>query len=148
MLAKWMLALLAACSIGGCCNPRPYRPCGPGFLNNAFVPQSFAGADFRAACQRHDDCYATGVCSRKACDDDFLNEVLASCECSKHPHWCRHWSWHWYLRVRLVGRLGYHPRRTCCGQLRCHRQICRQKQCSNSVSDGDREPCCRKCAGD
>ena len=148
MLAKWILALLAACSIGGCCNPRPYRPCGPGFLNNAFVPQSFAGADFRAACQRHDDCYATGVCSRKACDDHFLNEVLASCNGSKHPCWCRHWSWHWYLRVRLLGSLGYCPRRPCYGQPCCHRQVCRQKQCSDLVSDGDRERCCGKCAGD
>lgn len=116
MWAKWTVAVLAAACLTGCISQPHYRPCGPGFLNNALVPQGFAGVDFRRACQRHDDCYGAG-CDRKACDDRFLNDMLRACECSPMPCLCRLKAYQWYLQVRLLGGIGYQEGGGCgCGQ--------------------------------
>lgn len=51
----------------------PWRPCGWGnpFGGNRLIPQGFHGADFRFACQAHDDCYASGCNRRIDCDRQF-----------------------------------------------------------------------------
>lgn len=100
------LAALAAVCLTGCISNPGYRPCGPGYLNNLMVPQSFTGVDFRPSCQKHDNCYASG-CDRKACDERFLNDMLGACQCSHAPCLCRLRAWQWYAQVRLFGGVGY-----------------------------------------
>jgi hypothetical protein len=129
MWARWTCAALAAVCLTGCVSNPSYRPCGPGYLNNIFVPQGFAGTDFRRACQKHDDCYEAG-CDRKACDDRFYNDMLGACECSDAPCLCRLRAWQWYVQVRLFGGFGYGAT---CGNPGCPR--CR------SQGDG----CCAPC---
>jgi hypothetical protein len=89
-----------------------------------FVPQGFAGVDFRSACQRHDDCYAAG-CDRKMCDDRFLNDMLGACQCSPLPCLCRLRAWQWYIQVRLAGGFGYNSS----GGNRCGCQGCCSSGC-------------------
>ena len=107
MWGKWIFALVAVCSLTGCCSLSQYRPCGPGIFNNVIVPQGFAGVDFRAACARHDSCY--GICGhpRKQCDDRFLQELQSACGCSRLPTLCRMRAAQWYSQVRLFGGGGY-----------------------------------------
>jgi hypothetical protein len=68
------------------------RPCGPDSLKGPLrllIPQGAFGADFRQACRRHDACYDTPGASRAACDARFLDDMLCSCDSSRHPALCR-----------------------------------------------------------
>ena len=151
MSQKSTLALLALSLVTGCCAHGQYRPCGPGFLNNILVPQGFAGADFRSACDRHDQCYSSGTCSRKECDDRFLSDILASCCCSPHNCLCRLRCWQWYCQVRLLGGLGYGRRNQDCG-CPCGGQMsgcgngseCCENQCGCQESCSVPFRCCRR----
>ena len=103
MRARLAIVLLAVSYSVGCRARSQFRPCGPGLCNNALVPQGFAGVDFRPACARHDRCYGSPACSRKTCDDQFLNDMLTACECSPNRCLCRMKAWQWYMQVRLFG---------------------------------------------
>lgn len=83
----------------------PWRPCGPkqSFGSNWLFRQGYAGADFRPACARHDDCLASGMSSRYACDRQFLWDLDAACCCSSRPWLCRFKARQYYLGVRLFG---------------------------------------------
>jgi hypothetical protein len=104
--AKLLTVALLALTLTACAGDQTCRPCGPGYLNNALVPQGCAGADFRDACRAHDQCYGTD-CPRECCDQQFYEELCAACECSEHPALCRLRAWHWYVQVRLLGGPGY-----------------------------------------
>ncbi len=87
----------------------PWRPCGPSesFGGNWLFKQTFAGADFRPACARHDACLAAGCTGRKCCDKMFLWELDRACDCSAFPVLCRLKAREYYLGVRLFGWLWY-----------------------------------------
>jgi len=57
--------------------------CGPGGLpidiGSRLVPDSFMGASFKEACEGHDRCYGTWGQSRRACDERFYGDLIASC---------------------------------------------------------------------
>jgi hypothetical protein len=106
MRATTLLCALAIASLTGCSADQQLRPCGPGYLGNLLVPQGFVGADFRPACRQHDRCYASN-CSRKACDDQFFNDMLGACQCSRASGLCRLKAYQWYWQVRLLGGPGY-----------------------------------------
>lgn len=83
----------------------PWRPCGPqnSFGGNWLFVQTFAGADFRPACARHDACLMSGCTSRKCCDKMFLWELDQACDNSAFPILCRMKARKYYLGVRLFG---------------------------------------------
>jgi hypothetical protein len=85
----------------------PWRPCGPAnsFGANWLFYQGAYGADFRTACQNHDDCLMNPWNSRKACDRAFLDQMSAECANSTHPALCM-WKAHkYYVAVRAFGGL-------------------------------------------
>ena len=82
------------------------RSCGVGPMS-FLTPQGHRGADFRPACSRHDDCYSSGLFSRKQCDRDFLNGMLCSCQNSKNPAACARRARFMHMNVRLFGGLFY-----------------------------------------
>jgi hypothetical protein len=83
------------------------RPCGPdsirGPLRYLFF-QGCSGADFRAACRRHDACYDTIRSCQAECDLEFLNLLLAECDKSKFPARARFLSHLSYWAVSVAGR--------------------------------------------
>ncbi|MDB5387348.1 MAG: hypothetical protein JWM11_2994 [Planctomycetaceae bacterium] len=99
------LVTLAFCSDAKADCP-PWRPCGPGntWGGNRLVKQGFFGADFRPACANHDACLQTGAC-RRDCDQQFLNDMRAACECSSNPKACDRKAKHYYHMARLFGGL-------------------------------------------
>lgn len=107
-----------------------YRPCGPGILNNALVPQGFAGVDQRDACWQHDRCYESPCASRLQCDQQFRDNMLCNCECSPHPQLCRMRAWMWYGEVRLWGRSAY---RSAQRSPACCCESCQELGCEEAV---------------
>lgn len=85
----------------------PWRPCGPqnSFGGNWLVMQGFAGADFRGACDFHDQCLLNRCNDRKTCDKQFLAYLDNACNCSQFPILCRIKAREMYLGVRLFGWL-------------------------------------------
>ena len=85
-----------------------WRPCGPGNScgGNRLIRQGFYGADFRPACACHDACLASGV-PRKECDQQFLCNMCAACECSSNPRACQRKARMYYRATRLFGGLWY-----------------------------------------
>jgi len=68
------------------------RPCGPGTRRNLirlFIPQGFAGADFKPACREHDHCYGLKGVDKAACDSAMYAQMLCACENSRRPRLCR-----------------------------------------------------------
>lgn len=80
----------------------PGRPCGPPGLGWA-IPQGVAGANFRAACYRHDACYSTPGLSRRQCDRQFLRGMQCACRSSRHPVLCRMTARTMFVVTRLFG---------------------------------------------
>lgn len=81
--------------------------CGNGVVD---VPDTGPSFDFHKACAIHDDCYSNGgtEADRRACDTDFLNNMLATC--AHMWRWpdprlanCRSVAFTYYLGVRLGG---------------------------------------------
>jgi hypothetical protein len=89
---------------GGC---PPWRPCGPGnsWGGNLLFRQGAAGADFRPACANHDACLANPYNGRRMCDQQYLSEMYAACNCSDDPEKCRRKARSQYVGVRLFGGL-------------------------------------------
>ncbi|MCA9095438.1 MAG: hypothetical protein KDA68_18290 [Planctomycetaceae bacterium] len=83
----------------------PWRPCGWGnsFGGNRLIPQGFYGADFRYACQAHDDCYANGCNRRIDCDRQFRANMHCACESSNHPGLCRMKANCYFVAARVFG---------------------------------------------
>lgn len=68
------------------------RPCGPGTRRNLirlFIPQGFAGADFKPACREHDNCYGLKGADKAACDAAMHAQMLCACGNSRRPRLCR-----------------------------------------------------------
>lgn len=68
------------------------RPCGPDSMTGPLrllVPQGVSGADFRAACVRHDACYDEFGSLKANCDVQFKREMICACRNSRHPLLCR-----------------------------------------------------------
>lgn len=66
-------------------------PCGPDWIVGAdrgLIPQSWAGADFRSACVRHDGCLNSGL-NRHCCDSQFHQDLMSACRYSTRPGECR-----------------------------------------------------------
>lgn len=67
-------------------------PCGPDWIvgsDRALIPQTWYGADFRAACVRHDACL-DGCCqNRRQCNRQFGSDLRQACKCSAYPGECR-----------------------------------------------------------
>ena len=107
MRALRMAGLLAIafvnCTASAHAECPPWRPCGPGntWGGNRCVPQGFYGADFRPACQCHDDCLKT-CASRYDCDQQFLCNMYDACECSCNPEKCRRKARCYYRMARLA----------------------------------------------
>lgn len=122
MPARFAVVVVFALSFAGCASQSAWRPCGPGYLNNIFIRQHFAGVDQRPACQAHDECYATSGRSRLECDQQFYNNMLDRCACSNYPCLCRMGALRWYMQVRVHGVLGYwkaQRRALSCGGGKC-----------------------------
>lgn len=47
--------------------------------NDENVPDSYLTSDFMPACRKHDQCYGTCGSSKAACDQRFLNDLIAAC---------------------------------------------------------------------
>lgn len=86
-------------------NCPPWRPCGPAnsFGANWLFYQGAYGADFRAACQNHDDCLLNPWNSRKGCDRAFLNAMAAECANTPYPGLCMLKAQKYYVGVRAFG---------------------------------------------
>lgn len=106
----WMATLLLVTSLsamaqaGDSCPP--WRPCGPGntWGGNRLIAQGAFGADFRPACQAHDDCLASGHC-RRDCDRQFRDNMFCACDCSRFPAACRARARFYYVAARIMGPL-------------------------------------------
>ncbi|MEP3479309.1 MAG: hypothetical protein ABJZ55_08685 [Fuerstiella sp.] len=100
------LSLFAALLFAASTASADDRPCGPDrmppFLKR-FVPQGFAGADFRPACRQHDRCYDNHGIPRKQCDQAFQANMHCACEQSRFPALCRMAANRRYRMVRLFG---------------------------------------------
>ncbi|MFO1020532.1 MAG: hypothetical protein U0903_07535 [Planctomycetales bacterium] len=105
-------SLLAACVLLVCFSTFAqagcpmWRPCGPGnsWGGNRLIGQFGYGADFRPACQAHDDCLACGGC-RKDCDRQFRANMHCACNDSRHPALCRAKANMYYAAARIMGPL-------------------------------------------
>jgi hypothetical protein len=85
-------------------------PCGPDWVQGPFrylVPQGFMGADFRSACQFHDQCYYIPGVSRAYCDREFYRRMSNSCSQSAWPGGCRFVAGMMHGSTRLFGGRGY-----------------------------------------
>lgn len=103
LLFTILIAFTAMTPALGDCNG---RPCGVGPLR-ALTPQGHRGADFRPACQQHDNCYSRGLFSRKQCDNAYLQNMLCACQNSRNPAACERRAKWMHLNVRLFGGLFY-----------------------------------------
>lgn len=86
------------------------RPCAPSWMRGPLkwlIPQQVGGADFRPACRVHDSCYGAGLSSRRSCDLAFRDNMMAACECSRHPVACRATAQTMFLFTRALGRSSY-----------------------------------------
>lgn len=99
----FLVSAAMSASVHADCNG---RPCGVGPFR-WLTPQGHKGADFRAACAQHDRCYSGGGCSRKACDDAFLANLLCECRNSSNPAACERRALRMYRKTRLFGGLFY-----------------------------------------
>ena len=83
----------------------PWRPCGPAgsFGANWLFYQGAYGADFRAACQNHDDCLMNPWNSRYGCDRALYEAMAAECAHSAHPGMCLWKAQKYYVGVRMLG---------------------------------------------
>lgn len=89
LLLGLTVLLLGAPSTATAVDP---RPCGPARMTSPLkflIPQGIAGADFRPACRRHDACYDTAGANRHACDRQFQRDLIAACDRSRCPLFCR-----------------------------------------------------------
>jgi hypothetical protein len=86
----------------------PWRPCGPGHTwgGNWLIPQGFYGADFRYACASHDACLQTCT-PRFLCDQQFLYNMYAACNCSSNPRACYRKARCYYRMARLAHMFQY-----------------------------------------
>ena len=107
-----VMLTLAICSMGS--NAWAQRadlvncPCGPDWLigsDRALVPQSWKGADFRAACNRHDACLSGNCVNRAQCDRQFYRDLREACRYSSNPAECRRVARLMYRAVRGYGVL-------------------------------------------
>jgi len=82
-----------------------WRPCGPAnsFGRNWLFYQGAYGADFRSACQSHDDCLMNPYNSRYGCDRAFYESMAAECANSANPAACLCKAKMYYAGVRLFG---------------------------------------------
>lgn len=107
MKYRLILAFLCFCTMNSFasadCNG---RPCGVGPMR-WLTPQGHRGADFRPACQQHDNCYSQGLFSRKTCDNNYLNGMLSACQNSRNPKACARRARFMHGGVRLFGGLFY-----------------------------------------
>lgn len=71
--------MMAVCLTIALASGVAHAGCGPGGAS-AVVPQSVGPADFSAACETHDDCYAAGVVDRDSCDQTFLDDMNRACD--------------------------------------------------------------------
>lgn len=55
------------------------KPCGSTWLERLVLPQGFGRADFRPCCTAHDACYGTCGSDKAACDSQFQQCGLDSC---------------------------------------------------------------------
>ena len=81
-------------------------PCGPDWImgnDRALVPQDWHGANFRAACFRHDACLEKGCRSRWQCDRQFRRDLRAACRNSCRRGQCRLVTFAMYRAVRSYG---------------------------------------------
>jgi len=81
-------------------------PCGPDWLigaDRALIPQGWRGADFRAACVRHDACLTNGCQSRYRCDRQWRSDLRDACKNSANPSECRRLVSAMYRATRSYG---------------------------------------------
>lgn len=105
LLSVFVLFVAVDCCAADCNG----RPCGVGPFS-WLTPQGHKGADFRAACARHDAGYARGGVSRKASDQAFLKSMLCECGNSRNPTACARRARSIYTMVRVFGGLFYRRR--------------------------------------
>jgi hypothetical protein len=114
------LATLAALALASAAAPAPAlasNGCGPtGF--GPLVPDRPLGADFRAGCDRHDDCYGTPwratadtrAEAKLACDTRFLTDLQDACLAAggRHLDTCLDVAEAYYRAVRSwLGEVAY-----------------------------------------
>jgi hypothetical protein len=82
------------------------RPCGPDNITGRLrylIPQGFGRADFRCACNHHDNCYDDPQRTQQDCDEQFHREMLSACESSRFKLGCRITAGIMYRAVRRFG---------------------------------------------
>jgi hypothetical protein len=82
------------------------RPCGPDNIKGPLrylIPQGFGRADFRGACNHHDNCYDDPQRTQKHCDDQFYRDMLTACESSHCKIGCKLTA---FVMYRAVVRFG------------------------------------------
>lgn len=110
LAAVWVSVFIVAGSGAVSAQDCPWwRPCGPGntWGGNLLFKQGFHGADFRPACQNHDNRLASGMYSRAQVDRMFLDDMYCACDSSSHPILCRMKARHYYIGARLFGGFYY-----------------------------------------
>ena len=117
------VALLAALMMGlavGAPAARASNGCGPGGFG-PLVPDRPLGVAFEAACDRHDDCYATPwrdvagsrPDAKSACDSRFHDDLGVACrdaipEAPRRLAWCLDVAWLYFRAVRSwLGEVAY-----------------------------------------
>lgn len=87
------------------------RPAGDGCTN---VPDSYLGANFRPACDKHDKCYSrSSTTDRLTCDNRLLGDLNKACtskfgKFNPLRYGCLDMAGKYYLGVRALGRSHYH----------------------------------------
>lgn len=71
------------------------------------VSDNPGGADFRHACDNHDDCYMTLGMPRETCDLRFLRDMLEACRTAPSFTSCQYYATIYYAGIRAFGLPAY-----------------------------------------
>lgn len=90
---------------------RPYsNGCGGEGITENIVPNHFLNANFTLACDTHDLCYADCSRTKKQCDDNFYDDLVAICRKTYPTGWdavprglCEAAAWGYYEAVNSFG---------------------------------------------
>lgn len=84
--------------------------CGGTGITEKFVPDRFFSADFNPVCNKHDLCYSDCNRTKKECDREFYNDLIAVCRQTYPTAWdtiprglCEVTAWGYYQGVNAFG---------------------------------------------
>lgn len=87
-----------------------YNGCGSKGVTEKIVPNRFFAADFTPACNKHDLCYSDCYRTKKECDREFYDDLVAVCRQTYSSGWeaiprelCEIAAWGYYQAVNQFG---------------------------------------------